>query len=521
MALVWLAGMGLLTFASPLWREADWWLFAHQLRASAPPLQRDLALLDVPHDADVARYRQRLIDTIKLLAQPGQAPRAVVFDVQFVNDGRLVDELLAAMKTLRDQRTLLFAVVDPTQDGNPRPGFMDKHERAIYERAIDGQGHTVFETAAGVVKYDPLLALGDGQSVPALAVKAAETLFGRRVDADTRPVVVRLGQPDAVRAITLRFDPDSQAVTGPASGPSAMAGRIVVIGSLAADQPLGLAGRSGPEHLLWALSARGLTQDAAEARLVAAPGLLLGLVLASGGLAAGLVRAIYAAVPRSHSRLWALGVVAGAVPVLLLATVATALGAAGLLLPQVTLPTLAALLASGLAVWFTRRFLDWRHTMAEPPPVAAEYDVFISYSRTDPAQVAWVQQQIVGPLEAARRPDGEPFTVFLDREALHPGEAWLQRLYHAVDASRFFVPVYSIDYFKKDYCQRELNHALRRQRVDSVFIVGVDVAGTPIPSPYDTYQSLPARPDDVDVGARLVAALTRALHADEALRRAR
>jgi hypothetical protein len=524
-ALIWLTGIALLAFASPLWREADWWLFARHVRAAPPPLHADLTLLDLPWDPDVGVFRRRLLDVVEQLAVPGQAPRAVIFDVQFVRDGRLVEELIAGMDELRALQTRLFAVVDPMEDGKrdppPDPRYLERHELAIYERALDGQGHTEFAQAQGVVHYQPRLELGDGQTVPALAVQVGVQLFARPAD-DERPIVLRVGPSKALDAIRLVYEPTTRRLSGSRPPAELLRGRVVVIGSLAHDRPVA-GGLPGPEYLLWALSARGQLAGDGEARLAADPRLLLTLVLASGALAAGLARVLFTQFPRWQSRVWLIGGVAGLCPVLLLAIVAQALGAAQLLLPQVSLPTLSALLAGGVSAWFARRYLDWRWTAAEPPPIESAYDVFISYSRTDPQHVAWVREQLVKPLEAARKPDGEPFTVFLDSEDLHPGEAWLQRLYHAIDASRFFVPVYSADYFKKDYCQRELAHALRRQRANETFIVAVDVAGQKIPSPYDTYQALPAGtattgPDAV--ARRLIDALTRALHADEAQRRA-
>lgn len=524
-ALIWLAGIALLTFASPLWREADWWLFARQVRAAPPPLHPELTLLDVPWDPDVGRFRRQLLDVIEQMAVQGQAPRAVIFDVQFVKDGRMVEELIAGLDALRALQTRVFAVVDPMdgreRDPAPDPHYLQRHERAIYERGLDGQGHTEFAQAQGVAHYQPRLDLGDGQSVPALAVQVGERLFARAAN-DERPIVLRIGPSEALRSIQLAYDPATRRLAGSRPPAELLRGRVVVVGSLAHDRPV-TGGPPGPEYLLWALSARGQPAGDGEARLAADPRLLLALVFASGTLAAGLARVLFTQFPRWQSRLWLIGAVAGLGPVLLLAIVTQALGAAQLLLPQVSLPVLSALLAGGLSAWFARRYLDWRWTAAEPPPIESAYDVFISYSRTDPQHVAWVREQLVKPLEAARKPDGVPFSVFLDSEDLHPGEAWLQRLYHAIDASRFFVPVYSSDYFQKDYCQRELAHALRRQRANETFIVGVDVAGRKIPSPYDTYQALPAGtattgPDAV--APRLIDALTRALHADEAQRRA-
>ena len=514
-ALAWLLAMIVLALASPEWRELDWWLFACRERASAPQLLDDLVLIDVPHDEDVGRFRRRLLQVLAQLDSPGPAPRALVFDVQFVNNDAQVPELLAAMARFSKRGTKLFAVVDPMDDMNPDPHYMRHHSAPIYDNALDGQGHTVFHSAAGLVEYEPLLDLGQGVTVPALAIQVAQVLFGRPPGADMRPIVVRLGDPAAIQARTLRLDE----VTGTLTSTSPRVetqGRIAILGSLKEDWPQGKDKPSGPEDLLWALSARGLTSDRAEARIAYGPGLLTAMLLAGAGLATATAWLAYALVPRSHSHVVVTGFVAAGVPLALLAAGSEALAAMNVLLPQVTLPALGAILAAAMAAWFVRRTLIWISIHPGEHSLPAEHDVFISYSRTDPADAQWLREQVVKPLLKALKPDGELFRVFFDTDSLHAGDTWLPRLYHTIDACRFFVPVYSDDYFVKDFCKREIEHALQYQHVGRVYIVGVDLAGKAIPSPYGNFQVIRAMHDRGEVAARLIDAMQRALQADAA-----
>jgi hypothetical protein len=500
-----------LALASPSWRELDWWLFARQTRAVASPLQRDLILLDVPHVEEVAAYRDRLLFVLDQLLAGDAAPRAIVFDVQFVAQEDRLAELMAALTRLRQRGTRLFAVVDPMDGPRPDPLYMKHHARRLYEEALDGHGHTLFEHASGLVKYEPFFDLRDGQRVPALAVQVAESLFGRPRDADTRPIVVRTGDVAAVRARTLRVDFAARRLAVPPGlDPN---DRIVVLGSLERDRPVP-GGISGPEYLLWALSARGQPPELSEARVTTGPALLAALVLATGTVAAGLARWIYARFPRSHTRVAIIPAIAATVPIIALYAGSRALAAAGMLLPQVSLPALGALVAAALAWVYVRAHLKWARLQAEPEPLAAEYDVFISYSRSDPHHAEWVRSQVVEPLRRAQRPDGKRFAVFFDTQALQPGDAWIERLYHAIDASRFFVPVYSADYFKKDFCRREIAHALRRQGTDKVFIVPLDHAGVAIPSPYDDIQTLRLADHPGDFVQKLIETMQRVLRAE-------
>jgi hypothetical protein len=503
-----------LALASPLWREFDWWLFARQMQQAPPALQRDLVLLDVPYDDDTGRFRDRLITALEPLATPATAPRALVFDVQFINQTERLPELAAAIDRLRALGTQVFAVLDPLDGPSPDPLYLKRHARMLYEQHLDGSGHTVFEQAAGLTRYEPLFDLGDGQRVPALAARLAEVLFGSPPATDDRPIVVRQGDANALEARTLRFDVATGRTVGPALAGAAR-DRIVVLGSLERDQPVA-GGLSGPAYLVWAISARGLPPEQAEARVAFGPYLLALLVLTTGALAAALSLGFFRRWPGLRSRLGLLACAAAAVPLLLLAVGSTALAATGLLLPQLALPGLGAVLAAALAWGFARRYLLWVAVQPGAEPLDASYDVFISYSRTHPEHIEWVRTQVVEQLLRARRPDGEPLRVFFDTEELRPGDTWIERLYHAIDASRFFVPVYSADYFKKDFCKREIAHALKRQGTDNVFIVPVDEAGVAIPSPYNGVQAVSVRLHPDDFAQRLVDAMTRAWQAEAA-----
>lgn len=503
-----------LALASPLWREFDWWLFARQMQQEPPALQRDLVLFDVPYDDDTGRFRDRLIIALEPLSTPATAPRALVFDVQFINQTERLPELAAAIDRLRALGTQVFAVLDPLDGPRPDPLYLKRHARSLYEQHLDGSGHTVFEQAAGLTRYEPLFDLGDGQRVPALAARLAEALFGSPPATDDRPIVVRQGGAGALQARTLRLDVASGRTVGPALAGAARE-RIVVLGSLERDQPVA-GGLSGPAYLVWAISARGLPPEQAEARVAFGPYLLALLVLTTGALAAALSLGFFRRWPGLRSRLVLLACAAAAVPLLLLAVGSTALAATGLLLPQLALPGLGAVLAAALAWGFARRYLLWIAVQPGAEPLDASYDVFISYSRTRPEHIEWVRTQVVEPLLRARRPDGEPLRVFFDTEELRPGDTWIERLYHAIDASRFFVPVYSADYFKKDFCKREIAHALKRQGTDNVFIVPVDEAGVGIPSPYNGVQAVSVRLHPDDFAQRLVDAMNRALQAEAA-----
>src|SRR5262249_3094273 len=257
-------------------------------------------------------------------------PRALVLDIEIVAKAPMEAELAGALAKFRPadpkDKCGIYAVIVPRDaDGKPDVHYAERLPRRIYEEAICAQGHTIFGEAFGVAKYDPLYEVDQHQRVPALVIRVAEDHLDRPHDADDRPVVVRLGKASALQERTVRYDPAQRRLVPQADGFS-LRGQIVVVGSLEHDRREGAAA-SNPEYVLWALSARGLRDKDAEARLLVSPWLLLAIVMACGAIAAGVARWAYASLQVVRSHPWLIAVAAGAAPLLLLYGVSSALAA--------------------------------------------------------------------------------------------------------------------------------------------------------------------------------------------------
>lgn len=82
-------------------------------------------------------------------------------------------------------------------------------------------------------------------------------------------------------------------------------------------------------------------------------------------------------------------------------------------------------------------------------------DIFISYSRN---HITWVKNNLYTPLVDKFGND----KVFFDMHSISPGISWLSALGNAVKLCRVFIPVYSEDYFRKDFCRWEMELAMQR-----------------------------------------------------------
>ena len=507
----WLLAMAAVAFGTDVWQDADWTLYESTSSRQAPPWPNNLALIDVPHHPEVAVFRARLAQLAALLAaQPLAAPSAVVFDVQFVarNDG--LPELIAALRALQKTGTKVYAAVDPRHPSNaqPWPGYMAEHARPLYEGVLDGMGHTLFDQHGSVVKYDPRLALGDGVTLTSLVIKVAEAHFSRPLNAQDKPLLLHLGAPGQMQA--WRFE-QGRLVALAASGAPDLRQRIVVAGDMRADRAPG-AQASGPEHLAWALAARAASADVAEARLLANLPLLLGLTLALAGLACAVAWWVYRRAARSSRRMVWMCAAALLLPLLVLTAAVAALRGTGLVLGQVTLPALGVVMAVLLCALFTWRYRLWAAVHAAAPAGESAYDVFVSYSRSDPAHVQWVREQVVAPLRAMTHPEGRTLRVFFDTHEIKVGDNWFERLLNAVGGSRCFMPLYSADYHAKHFCNYELTAAVRRHIQGTMEIVAVRCGDAPVPRAADGVQFVSA--EDPAFMARIKAKLDQVWRAD-------
>jgi hypothetical protein len=94
------------------------------------------------------------------------------------------------------------------------------------------------------------------------------------------------------------------------------------------------------------------------------------------------------------------------------------------------------------------------HALPPPAPPPAEWDVFLSYARTDAKRLE--------PLHAALREAMPGARVFLDRLEIDTGESWQGRIFASIDRCRRVLALLSPAYVHSKICQEEFNLAWRR-----------------------------------------------------------
>jgi TIR domain len=96
--------------------------------------------------------------------------------------------------------------------------------------------------------------------------------------------------------------------------------------------------------------------------------------------------------------------------------------------------------------------------------MAYEHDVFLSYKSDFPFG-DWVHECFLPFFRPyVENALNRPFNLFLDRTGIMSGDSWPQRLLEALSRSRCLVAVWSPFYFRSDWCRRECELMLHRER---------------------------------------------------------
>jgi hypothetical protein len=140
----------------------------------------------------------------------------------------------------------------------------------------------------------------------------------------------------------------------------------------------------------------------------------------------------------------------------------------------------AMLVAAGLCWRFAYKFLVTG--IAEG---AEKYDVFISYSHGPQAE--WVEKNVYEPLAAYRKPNGDKLSIFFDKKSIGIGEAFTSKYMWAIVDTKYFVPVVTDEYYKKNHCKNELDLAVNRFVEKRIRINMLAFNYEAVPEPYRTF----------------------------------
>jgi hypothetical protein len=462
-----------------LWRSLDYLVYRAFYLADADDIQlaENILLIDLPYrssdDNDPTEYRLRLADLLeRIAAREGEHPLAVVLDIWISNDRRGLPEVTEAIRRLRERREGridVYAAFNPHAEGKQvAEQLWREHAQDLYRSVLTGYGHTLMDLTMGVLSYEPELQIpgnaGTTELMWSLPTRVAIDMS--RLDEPTggQPVVLPVGRDDVM---------GRQTIASGAEFDGGLDKKIVVIGSLMEDRYRN-APQAGPNLIAWALNDR-LKTDRNARRPLNSPGLMLGQLLFFAALTVFVFALLFKFLTRWQTRPVVLACVSVGVSLVALLLV----GAAALTLRYVVPVglTLFAIVLAGILAWhFALRFM-----VTGVAEGSGKYDAFISYSRR---HSDWVVKNVYEPLKAMRKADGSELAIFFDRAEIGLGEAFTARYMWAIVDSRYFIPIFSDDYYGRNHTRNEMDMAYKRSVEKKIVILPVAYTAQRVPEIY-------------------------------------
>jgi hypothetical protein len=476
LALLYLVGLAILA-AIPVWPALDRRAGNALLHAGhRPQLDPNLVPVDLRlrPDADSAVALLAFLDSIRRSGRDA-LPRAIVVDMFFSNgqlhaDRAVFAKLGDAIGAITGRNAKIYIAVNPYGDGvshEVQERFMDLHPAAVYGR-VSGVGHTEWsvlsnEPGAAMLAYRAAIR---ERSSPANDVYAMPlVLTGDLTEPADREFPFVLGDPASFHAARRTLDQVR-------ADPGQLGGRIVLVGSSGSrDIAYGI---SGLESVAWALTERLTAATSAHVTLFANPAVELGLTLLLSLFATTVFVLVFRLLRPRRFTVAAAAAAAIVLPLALFLLALHVLASLRVIYLQSTFEVAGVLLASIVCTWAGREQLR-RDVLISSyvegrKVVDRRYDVFVSYSRDD-ENTAWVEENVVKPLAAARNSEGKPLSIFFDKQTIQQGIAWYESIVDALWGSDTMIPIYTKRYFERPMCTEELLTAMRRAVDDRAFAI--------------------------------------------------
>jgi len=484
--------------ATGVWHRLDYFVYrtlyldaSRNIQLAENILVIDLPYLSNDNDSDPTEYRFRLADLLGVMAaSERERPQAVIIDNWISKDRRGLAELTEAIKRLRERPTGpvdVYAVFNPQAEGKEDAEQLWKeHAQDLYRSVLTGYGHTELHLSNGVLSYEPELQIpakaGTTELMWALPARVAMDMGRSDRPAGGPAVVLPIGSEASLGQQTIAFMHAgastssgrffaSRATTAPAA--PKFDKKIVVIGSLAEDR-YNRAPQAGPDLMAWALNDQLMNYSTSRQPLNN-PVVVFGQIVFFASFTVFVFALLFKYATHLQTRPLLMASLSIGISAATLALVASAVLALNHVTP-VALTLFAIVLAAILAWRFALKFLVTG--IAEG---RGKYDAFISYSRQ---HSEWVTKHVYEPLKAMRKADGSELAVFFDRTEIGLGEAFTTRYMWAIVDSRFFIPIFSEDYYGRKHARNEMDMAYKRWVEKKIVILPVAHMAQRVPEIY-------------------------------------
>ena len=474
----------------------------------------DVGEQDIPdnHLDELTRKRQKLIQllqAIELQSVQKDGPESLVLDLWFSSDNTLMDSLIGAIRKLEASGTRVYAAYDlnASHDGGrvEETDFLeleDEHALSLYNLLAEkaegtqlsrGRYHTYFfELGEDKANYESEITLTASDSkeevviefLPLRVVADLDETSEQKLEVLRRQgAVVPYGPLSEVEQRTYTFQPDSVLSLASFISPEGtqvpdvidMDNKILLAANIEEDvERIGDLSLPMPYLVTWAMS------DLLDGNIrVNQPlenlGAIIGQILFFSFFIALLFAILFKYIKKLQTKPLTIAVLSFIGGLLLLFIYYKLILQFNTVVPIGQ--TIAGMLVAVLLTWrFAYKFLTTGVVEG-----GEKYDVFISYSR---GNSDWVKKHVYEPLNAYRKPNGDPISIFFDVKSIGIGEAFTSKYMRSIVDSRIFIPIISDEYYSKNHCRNEMDLAYKRSVEDLLEIMPIAFSLDCVPKIY-------------------------------------
>lgn len=421
-------------------------------------------------DASLEVFRKRIISFINTVAERkkvnNEDPRAILLDISFSKDSTELIELKQAIEKLKAQRIKVYAVYSlktyfekmQIYEANDA-----EQARILYDSIFDGgRLHSGFIAENDLISYpsDIFLkgAFADTVKIESIVKRVALDDNASHFNPEFQQLVTPLGPKEAMLAQTYSFEESKDSIASGKFVPKNAASpaldlddKFILVGDLENDYQQDI---ETPRtfFMAWALNEKIVDEKIAKQPLDSIA-VIIGQTLFFSLFTVLIFALLFKYVKTLQTKSKMLAVLAFVLCLIFFTTYGALVYSFDKIIP-IGLTLIGMFIATLLAWRFAYKFL-----VTGVAEGSQKYDVFISYSH---GNSEWVKKNVLEPLRAYRKPNGDKLEIFFDEKSIGIGEAFTSKYMWGIVDSQFFIPVISEEYYKKNHCRNEMDLAYKR-----------------------------------------------------------
>lgn len=421
-------------------------------------------------DASLGIFRKRIISFLNTVGQHLQTknehPEAILLDISFSKDSIQLEELEQAIKSIKAKRIKIYAVYSLKDYFEKTPIFEandSEQARVLYDSLLDGgRLHAGFVVEDDLISYPSDLFLNgafvDTVKVESIIKRVTLDENSSHFDPEFQQLVTPLGPPESLMAQTYSFvEPKDSTGIGAfipkdTNSPALdLDDKFILVGDLKNDYQQDIA-TPRTFFMAWALNEKIIPEKIVKQPLENIA-VKIGQTLFFSFFTVLIFAFLFKYVKMLQTKPKTLAVLAFLIGLLFFGMYGALVYSFEKIVP-IGLTLIGMFIATLLAWRFAYKFLVTG--IAEG---SQKYDVFISYSH---GNSEWVKENVYKPLLDYRKPNGDKLNIFFDEKSIGIGEAFTSKYMWGIVDSKFFIPVISEEYYKKNHCRNEMDLAYKR-----------------------------------------------------------